>query len=175
MSLIQVNFKDTRGKIKPMHATNNGPRNNVGFGGQGTDGFKMWKEAGIPYVRTHDSSFCNIYGGEHTIDVNAVFPDFDADANAPSSYDFTVTDNYIKQINNCGSEVFYRLGSKIEHEVKKYNTLPPKDFKKWAIICEHIIKHYNEGWANGFNYNIKYWEIWNEPDLDNEDAENKRT
>ena len=35
---------------------------------------------------------------------------------------------------------------------------------KWAEICEHIIRHYNEGWADGFYYNIEYWEIWNEPD-----------
>ena len=28
----------------------------------------------------------------------------------------------------------------------------------------NVIKHYNSGWANGYHYNIKYWEIWNEPD-----------
>lgn len=26
------------------------------------------------------------------------------------------------------------------------------------------MRHYNEGWANGFHYNLKYWEIWNEPE-----------
>lgn len=25
--------------------------------------------------------------------------------------------------------------------------------------------HMNEGWANGFHMGIEYWEIWNEPDL----------
>jgi hypothetical protein len=40
----------------------------------------------------------------------------------------------------------------------------PTDFAKWARICEHVIMHYNEGWANGFNYNLQYWEIWNEPE-----------
>jgi len=25
--------------------------------------------------------------------------------------------------------------------------------------------HYNDGWDNGYRYNIIYWEIWNEPDL----------
>jgi hypothetical protein len=25
--------------------------------------------------------------------------------------------------------------------------------------------HYNHGWANGFHYAIRYWEIWNEPDI----------
>ena len=41
---------------------------------------------------------------------------------------------------------------------------PPKDYAKWARICEHIITHYTEGWADGFNYKITYWEIWNEPE-----------
>lgn len=26
--------------------------------------------------------------------------------------------------------------------------------------------HYNDGWSNGFHYNITYLEIWNEPDLE---------
>jgi hypothetical protein len=26
------------------------------------------------------------------------------------------------------------------------------------------VRHYNDGWANGQKANIKYWEIWNEPD-----------
>jgi len=175
MSQIKVDFFETAGKIKPMHATNNGPIKGIGFGGEDRGGFRLWQEAGIPYVRTHDSSFCASYGGEHTVDVHAVFPNFDADQNNPDSYDFAVTDNYLAQIISCDSNVFYRLGTKIEHEVKKYNTLPPKDFKKWAEICEHIIMHYNDGWDDGFHYNIEYWEIWNEPDLDPEDATNKRT
>ncbi len=175
MTTLTVDFSKQAGKIKPMHATNNGPTKGAGFGGQSTNGFVLWAEAGIPYARTHDSSFCAAYGGEHTVDVHAVFPNFDADVNDPASYDFAITDNYLKQITDCGSKVFYRLGSKIEHEVKKYNTLPPKDFKKWAEICEHIILHYTEGWADGFHYDIEYWEIWNEPDLDPDDAENKRT
>ena len=29
------------------------------------------------------------------------------------------------------------------------------------------MRHYNEGWANGFHHNIQYWEIWNEPDATN--------
>lgn len=109
------------------------------------------------------------------MDIYAVFPDFDADVNDPTAYDFACTDAYIKTTLDAGTKIFYRLGSKIEHWVKKYNTLPPKDFRKWAQICEHIIMHYNEGWANGYHWNIEYWEIWNEPDLDPDDALNKRT
>ena len=127
---LYVNFDEVMGSVKPMHTTNNGPIKGIGFGAQATNGFELWKQAGIPCVRTHDSSFCSDYGGEHTVDIHAVFPNFDADVNDPDSYDFTITDHYLQQIISCGSAVFYRLSSKIEHEVKKYNTLPPKDFKK---------------------------------------------
>ncbi|HHH83962.1 MAG TPA: hypothetical protein ENL29_00655, partial [Thermoplasmatales archaeon] len=39
------------------------------------------------------------------------------------------------------------------------------NFSKWAEICRHVVMHYNDGWDNGYHYNITYWEIWNEPDL----------
>ncbi len=172
---ISVRFDEECGRVKPMHATNNGPTKGRGFGSAKTRGFEDWREAGIPYARTHDSSFNAGYGGEHTVDVHAIFPNFDADVSDPASYDFAFTDQYLSNINSCGTEVFYRLGTKIEHGVKKYHTLPPKDFQKWAEICEHIILHYTEGWADGFTYKMEYWEIWAEPDLDPDDAEDKRT
>ncbi len=40
------------------------------------------------------------------------------------------------------------------------------------MICEHIIRHYTEGWADGFHYKIRYWEIWNEPDNFEDPMEN---
>ena len=128
------------------------------------DNREDFKEIQFPYIRNHDVSYVGNFGGEHIVDISAVFPDFTKDAYDEKSYDFTLTDEYIARIYEVGSKPFYRLGQKIEHWSKKYGSHPPKDFKKWAIICEHIIKHYNEGWNNGFNYGLKYWEIWNEPD-----------
>ncbi len=169
---ISIDFGKINGKIKIMHAVNNGPH--VSRGDQCRGNQDTYKAARIPYARVHDAAYHSQYGGEHTIDVNSIFPNFDADVNDPNSYDFTLTDNYISQIFEFGAKPFYRLGSKIEHWVKKYGTLPPKDNRKWAEICEHIIAHYTEGWADGFNYDIEYWEIWNEPDLDPDESTNKR-
>jgi hypothetical protein len=173
MQNISFNFSETVGKIKPMHSTNNGPVYKFAADQRVTN-LESYREAGIPYARNHDAAFNATYGGEHIVDVNFIFRNFDADPYSPDSYDFTLTDEYLKVIEFAGAKVFYRFGSKIEHWPKKYNTLPPKDFKKWAVICEHIIKHYCYGWANGFNMDIEYWEIWNEPDLDADDSPNKR-
>ena len=160
---LNINFNKELGKIKPMHSVNNGPiMPSRMFSKSGN--FDAYKEAGIPFARNHDAAFCAFYGGEHTVDINAIFPNFDADPYDPASYDFVCTDHYSQNIMDAGTEVFYRLGNKIDHRVKKYDSLPPKDFHKWAVICEHVIAHYNEGWADGFRWNIRYWEIWNEPE-----------
>lgn len=172
MEKIQIDFSRTVGKIKPMHAVNNGPvraRSDQTMGN-----FELYREADIPFARNHDASFFDGYGGPYTVDVHMIFPDFDADPENPENYDFIHTDHYLKDTLDAGTQIFYRLGSKIEHTIKKYGTLVPKDFHKWAVICEHIIRHYNEGWGNGFHFNILYWEIWNEPDLDTDDSTNKR-
>ncbi len=166
--MLQINFQKTVGKIKPMHAVNNGPVYKHGQDQRLTN-LDAFRQAGIPYARNHDASFCSAYGGEHTVDVHAIFPDFDADPRDAANYDFVCTDRYLQTIELADTKVFYRLGTRIEHEIKKYHTLPPKDFQKWAVICEHIVRHYTEGWADGFHMDIAYWEIWNEPDLWHED------
>lgn len=174
MSKLNIQFEETKGIIKPMHAVNNGPVYKWDPDQRNTN-LEAFKEAGIPYVRNHDAAFYSAYGSEHTVDITAIFPDFDADPYDEKSYDFACTDEYLKVIEYAGAKTFYRLGQKIEHYVKKYGSLPPKDFHKWAIICEHIIRHYNYGWANGFEMGIEYWEIWNEADLDPDDSKDKRT
>ncbi|MBQ2719012.1 MAG: hypothetical protein IJF73_02980 [Clostridia bacterium] len=170
MSKITVDLQKPVGPMKPMHAVNNGPIHKFGAH-QRISNLDAFIEAGIPYARNHDASFNANYGGNHTVDVNFIFTNWDADPTDPASYDFACTDYYMKVHEAAGLKPFYRLGTRIEHEVKKYNTLPPKDFKKWAVICEHIIRHYNEGWADGMHMGIEYWEIWNEASSEEDDAE----
>lgn len=153
---IIIDPKNEVGPILPMHG--------VGAGPSGGITPHMYKASGIPYVRLHDVGNSE----RHCVEVMQLFPNFDADETKAENYDFTVTDNYIKKLVSTGTKIIWRLGN-AGHEpniVKKYGAWPPKDFKKWARICDHIINHYNEGWADGFHYNIEYWEIWNEPDGD---------
>ncbi len=133
--MVTVDFSNVVGKIKPMHAVNNGPSKEV-ITDQVRSNFEAYKKARIPYARNHDAAFCSTYGGEHTVDISAIFPNFDADENDENSYDFFYTDAYVKNLLAAGTETYYRLGSKIEHGAKKYGTLVPKDFNKWARICE---------------------------------------
>ena len=156
------------GPVKLMNGVNNGPVA-ANAKEQTRGNFNEFAALHIPYARTHDSAFYAGYGGPNTVDVSQIFPDFDRDPDDPAAYDFTNTDAYLWNTVTAGTKIFFRLGESIEHTLKKYDIYPPKDYLKWARVCEHIIRHYNEGWANGMRLGIKYWEIWNEPDLDEED------
>ena len=150
MNVIKYDLSENRGKFRIMHAVNNGPVHKRHANDQKRSNLDSFKAARIPYARNHDAAFNAGYGGEHTVDISAIFPNFDADPYDPASYDFACTDEYIAITLEAGTETFYRLGQKIEHYIKKFNVYPPKDFKKWAVICEHIIRHYNYGWADDF-------------------------
>ena len=164
---IAVNFNDIICNMKPLHGINNGPKSGYIETDKDTDKWQLdvtelYKSLSIPYVRTHDAEYP--YGQDKFIDIHCIFPDFDRDVNDPTAYHFEETDEYVTAIVESGAQVFFRLGESIDHSGEDKYINPPEDYMKWAQICEHIVRHYNEGWANGFHYNIKYWEIWNEPD-----------
>lgn len=159
MSVIKLNLNKKTGKIKPLHGGGQPP-----LVGISDEHFHYLTEAGIPYSRLHDVG--GAYGANRFVDIPNIFRDFDADENDPASYDFTFTDILMSALVKAGVKPYYRLGITIETyaNIKAYRTAPPADFHKWARVCEHIIMHYNEGWANGFFYGVEYWEIWGEPD-----------
>lgn len=155
--IVRVDFDKASGPVKPLHGINNSP---MTYG----EALPELRDAGIPYVRLHDTG--GAFGGAYFVDVPNIFPDFEADPADPAAYDFAFTDAYLKGLAASGVKIFYRLGVTIENHwrIKAHRIHPPKDFLKWARICAGIIRHYNEGWADGFKYNIEYWEIWNEPE-----------
>ena len=164
MSNIRIDLNKNIGRIKPMHGGGQPP-----IGGKDmTEFFHYVTEAGIPFSRLHDTG--GAFGSNRFVDIPNLFRNFDADENDPASYDFTFTDHLLKAMVEANIEPYYRLGITIENQayIKPYYTFPPKDYAKWARICEHVIRHYTEGWADGFFYNIRYWEIWNEPEVQNQ-------
>lgn len=162
---IEVDCQKSLGRIRSLQGVNNGPI--------------PWNEAynlsdyytdiGVDWVRLHDLHGPIIaYDWDSewvgAVDIHYIFPDFEADPNQPENYNFTRTDLHIKAIKAIGVDIIYRLGYSWGQPYP--SPPPPPDYEKWADICLHIIRHYNDGWADGFHYNITYWEIWNEPDIE---------
>ena len=158
MDRITVTRTPTGRPIRPLNGVNGGPvTHNFRY-----DASQLFADAKIPYCRLHDIE--GTLGGGKFVDVRNIFPLWEQDENDPRSYDFEFTDEYLRRIDGCGAQAFYRLGETIDHGYLKAHVRPPTDAATWARICANIVRHYNEGWADGFHYGIRYWEIWNEPE-----------
>lgn len=123
---------------------------------------KLFKALELPGTRFHDQVYEN--GGMPILDVSQVFPLFHADENDPRNYRFGPSDAYLERVREYCGELELRLGEQIEHTKKKYLICPPDDVEKWARICINIIRHYNDGWADGYKWNIRRFSVWEEPD-----------
>nr|MCR5782242.1 hypothetical protein [Clostridia bacterium] len=149
-NVIRVDFDSVVDEMRPVHNIGRMPEYETN-----SEINRYFTEANMTSCRTHDI---------HATDIHNIFPDFSADTDDESSYRFAECDQVIAAIIDTGMEPFFRLGISWSDPVRDREfLLPPADYDKWARICEHIILHYNEGWADGFRYGIEYWEIWNEP------------
>ena len=153
---LRVDAARQAGTIRPLHGVNNGPLNR----GETVDLRAGYRAMHVPLVRLHDCEWPR----PDLVDMHAVFPDPSADPSRPESYRFAKTDAYLSAIIETGAGIVYRLGESIEHSHTKYHVHPPADPGRWAAACIGLIRHTNEGWADGHRWGIRYWEIWNEPE-----------
>jgi xylan 1,4-beta-xylosidase len=176
---LWVDYGKLNGQIRSLQGLN-GPPTPVMEGLPNL--VQQYKDLGIVQVRTHDfmgpteidskfdqgNNFLTwlipddaqragvVKAGNDSI----IFPDWSADPDKPASYNFGPTDKVITAIHDSGAEVYYRIGRSFGANVN-----PPDNFDKFASVVEHIAMHYNQNWADGFHYKIRYWEFWNEPEI----------
>lgn len=145
---LTVDLSTNGGAVRRFAAVNGGPV----WPGNPRDMTPQIAAMGLDRIRLHD-----LHG---PADMDVIFPDQTADPQLPSSYDFASTDSVVAAIVNTGAEILFRLGASFGAR-----GAPPANATTYAQACLHVAQHYNEGWAGGFFYNIRDWEVWNEPDL----------
>jgi xylan 1,4-beta-xylosidase len=166
--MVEVDAGKEVGTIRSLQGVNGGP---LGIVPTAPEVGKQYRDLRIDIVRTHD------FFGPADIDARwpspdaiaksvradgskSIFPRREADPEEESSYNWGPTDRVLGAIVGCGAEVFFRIGRSWSADPS-----PPADFDKFANIVKHVAMHYNDGWARGFHYKVRYWELWNEPDL----------
>ena len=150
-AIILVDAAEVTGTIHSLQGINAGPRR---LDPRHSHLFRQYEDIGVDYVRTHD-----YYG---SADMHVLFPDLEADPQDETSYNFTSTDRELEAIVRVGAEVLFRLGESWGSPV---TYVAPEDHDTWVQAAVHVAKHYNDGWADGFHWDIEYWEVWNEPDI----------
>ncbi len=161
---ITVDADNQTGVIKSLQGAHYDP------GEAGSAKSNAYIELGVDMVRTHDID--GTQGDGRGIIYNLVPKYFDTyeevDLNDPSSYDFVELDKVIDNILATGSEVYFRFGASQNDD----NKFPEEGTEEWTqflqdltTMAEHIVMHYDFGWADGYYDTLDYFEIWNEPDL----------
>jgi xylan 1,4-beta-xylosidase len=159
---ITVNAAKPTGLIRSLQGVSGTP---LPGDGSHPDFTSQFQQLGVSIVRTHDVD-CSGTSDIDGIGPNRIFPNWNADPNNPSSYNFAPTDRAILSIVRGGAQVEYSVGhSDLSCAGVGFNNAPPPDPTLYALVVRHVAQHYNDGWDNGYRLHIRYWEIWNEPDL----------
>ena len=162
---ISADFSKDAGNVRPeLHSSGFGPQ----ICSCPKSNIDEVRSMGFRLSRTHDWALLN--SNQRVCDWHHIFPLVHLDAKDPKNYVFGPTDYLLKRTREeVGHDIFFRLGTSIEHSGPDihFNTLIPGDFEKAAETFAGTIRHYNRGWADGYEWGIKYWEIWNEPDGQN--------
>jgi hypothetical protein len=159
--ILTIDFALAAKPPKDLLGVNIGPLTSV----------KGYQEAGVRTIRTHDFyGPCDYW--HYTVNaLDSVTQRFRTtfDPTKESSYQWKETDAKMDSIIRPGFLPFFRLGISYPNQ-SSVPTYPPLDatgqgFQTFAEISRRTAMHYTKGWNNGFNYPIRYWEIWNEPDF----------
>jgi hypothetical protein len=152
----------------------------TGYRSLGADASEGYRAANIDLVRIHDNYgpgdiYANFPKARELADGTfmpaalynslVMFPKLDADPADPASYNFGPTDQLLASIDAIGAKPLFRIGASAgEKSGVPDSFTKDSDYDHYAEIARHVVLHYNKGWNNGFHYDVKYWEVLNEPD-----------
>lgn len=160
---VQIDLSTTFGSIKPLyHGHNVYSLQHGGFGYNDAIATK--------YAREINASLGRVV---MDLQIGPVFPISGnplANPNDPSEYNFTGLDHVVNALINASIEPYMVIAYMPQPlssnpNAGSYSNYPPRDNNQFADFIKRIVMHYNDGWKNGYYYGIKFWEIWNEPDI----------
>ena len=154
-----VDYSVTLEKLKDLRNVNGGPYHSVA----------AYQDAGIHLIRSQDfngavADYINYASFWKNGNINAAFDPKDS-----TQYHWLQCDIKMDSVVQFGMEPFFRLGISFAYTKDTIFNRPPYDangttFANFAELSKRTVMHYNAKWDKGFSDNVKYWEIWNEPD-----------
>ncbi len=165
---ISIDFAIEKGLVKDLFGGNRGS--------DSTAAIPFMQEMGMKYVRTHDYHggadyfyYSDFWNKDAQGNFTTINPDFDP--GNPAHYHWEETDAKVRSIVDNDFSPYFRIGTSYPNDHFILEPMSPPsnvggnstDFSKFVQLVLHTIRHYNTGWDNGFEDNIQYWEVWNEP------------
>ena len=155
-SALSADFTVEKGELRPeLHSSGWGPK----IASCSPEMIADIRAMGFKAARTHDWALVD--GNQRVCDNHHLFPLAHLDPKDPKNYVFGPTDYLLKRTREeTGLEIFFRLGTSIEHSGKvHFNAAIPDDLDRVVENFAMTVRHYRG--------QVRDWEIWNEPDGDN--------
>jgi len=176
---FQISFVDDAGPMKALHGVQGGP---LSTNSHDADLTSLYKDASIPYVRFPygDGSMddykpaskegkTQITKTISRLTLGDIFPNRDGDPNDEKNYNFSDIDKYVKAIKATGAEPVWQAIYDIGKESNAWldngrqEGKSPFEIMKWNTVVINTLRHFNNGWAKGGRWGIKYVEFINDP------------
>ena len=103
----------------------------------------------------------------NSMTLGGLFPDENADPRQVASYRFKRIDPHIEAARQAGCEILwqssYDVGGSDSWKGINLGGRAPTDMRRWCTVVRRCLEHFNNGWARGFDYAVRYVEFVNEP------------
>jgi len=167
---LEVDASKLTGSIRSFQAVDGGP---VATLPDGIDLSARYKELRINLVRTHDlygpteldshfedKFFQRLFSDPaqrsqfvRSANQAVIFPNSDADPEAPQSYNFKPTDRVVSGIRAIGADVYFHVGRSFGASGVD---VTPVNEAKYVAILKHVAMHYNHRWDSGMRGAVKF-------------------
>jgi len=159
--VVEVDLSDVQGTVNPLAGLQGGPLPVV----RGDADLTEWyRQGGVDHVRLPQDTLPN------NLTLGGVFPNLYAPTDDPRSYDFRRIDRYVGAIVEAGAtplwQATYDLGGgdtlSAGDTGQQAGRFPVRS-DQWASAIQGTLAHFNDGWAGGHTWQVRYVEFTNEP------------
>ena len=156
---IDIDVTDVQGAVNALAGIQGGPLQ-ITHGD--ADLSEWYRQGAIDHVRLPQGTIPN------NLTLGGIFPDEFAPIDEPASYQFQRIDRYMQAIINAGAtplwQATYDIGSSdsLSEDGLQLGRLP-SDPQRWAAAIRQTLLHFNDGWAEGHRWQVRYVEFINQP------------
>jgi len=128
-----------------------------------------WDREKVALFRDYHVTLCRFPQDcyPNTLTLGGIFPNPGANPDSPQSYDFRAIDRHIRAAKDAGCDILwqssYDVGGSDIWVTPNLGGKAPRDMRLWCRVVEKCLEHFNNGWAGGSDYAVKYAEFVNEP------------
>ncbi|MDQ7821234.1 MAG: hypothetical protein RDV48_00430 [Candidatus Eremiobacteraeota bacterium] len=156
--MINVDYRAPAGEFSRLSGVQGSPYPIVSYD---REKVSLFREYHVELCRFPQDCYPN------TLTLAGIFPVDITNPDDPGNYDFSEIDRHIKAAREAGCDILWQSSYDVGHSdfwvTPNLGGRAPENMMRWCRVVEKCLEHFNNGWAGGSDYAVKYVEFVNEP------------